>query len=294
MKSFVGRHQTFFQHCHYTCRWWDKIGEEKTCQNTIDEKNDFLDIEFEFIEADVMDYHVLKLLKEWSNDTSSQYLNLFFCQNDTEANFRSSHRLPTELYMQNVPIWVYAESDSSSKVLSHQRFETIRCFGGSDISIEDDATELKWAKCVNDAYNKYVKENLKEGEPTKWEALKICDRWSNVYNALSLPFKLRSIGVEYDGSRIADDNLSPEIENLLGEVEHNRWNAEKLLLGFRPPVSEESPDKGKFIHKDIRPNAQLSEKTKDKDRKLLKDLIKEINKTNDNVFADVLDSPVAQ
>ena len=275
MKSFAGRHQTFFQHCHYTCRWWDKTGEEKICQNTIDEKNDFLDIEFEFIEADVMDYHVLKLLKEWSNDTSNQYLNIAFCQDDTEANFRNSHRLPTEVYKYNVPIWVYAESDSSAKVLNHKRFAAIRCFGGSDISTEDDPTELKWAKCVNSIYNTYWPEYAKE-----WEQRSISERWSNIYNVLSLPFKLRSIGAEYNGDRIInDDMLSDEkIVRLLGEVEHNRWNTEKLLLGFRPPVLEERHDKGKFIHQDIRPNAELPEGTKDKDRKLLQDLIKEINK----------------
>lgn len=272
MKSFVGRHLTFFQHCPYICRWWDEVGEEKTCQNTIDERNDFLDIEFEFIEADVMNYHILKLLKEWSNDTARQYLNIAFCQNDTEANFRNSHRLPTEVYKYKTPIWVYAEFDSSSKMLSHPRFETIRCFGGS-ISIEENAIELKWAKCVNSVYNTYWPDGAKD-----WDARSISERWSNIYNALSLPFKLRSIGAEYDGGRIVNANLSPEVENLLGAVEHNRWNTEKLLLGFRSPAINEKHDKGNFIHQDIRPNAELSEDAKDKDRKLLSDLIKTINK----------------
>lgn len=272
MKSFVGRYQTFFQHCHYTCRWWDKIGEEKLCQNTIDEKNDFLDIEFEFIEADVMDYHVLKLLKEWSNDSSNQYLNIALCQDDTEANFRNSHRLPTEVYKYKTPVWVYAEYDSNTKMLDHKRFDTIQYFGGSNILVEEDAMELKWAKCVNSVYNEFWPEGKKE-----WEERSISERWSNINNALSLPFKLRSIGAEYVGGKIVNANLTDKIVCLLGEVEHNRWNTEKLLYGYRPNSIGETHDKANFIHADICPNAELSDETKEKDRKLLCVLIETIN-----------------
>ena len=272
MKSFVGRHQALFQHCRYTCRWWDEVGAEKTCQNRLEENADFLDIEFEFIEADVMDYHVLKLLKEWSNDGENQYLNIAFCQNDEEANFRNSHRLPTEVYKYKNPIWVYVEHDSRLKLLNHHRFDTIFCFGGANIMIEENATELHWAASVNSVYNDFW-----PAYATEWENLSIDKRWSNIYNALSLPFKLRSIGAEYVDGKIVNANLTPEMVNLLGEVEHNRWNAEKLLLGFRPPAKGESPDKANFIHGDIRPNAELSEDTKEKDRKLLVELIKIIN-----------------
>lgn len=272
MKSFVGRHHTFFDHCPYVCKWWDEVGRERTCQNTVDPMNDFLDFKFEFIEADVMNYHVLSLLKQWSNDTSGQYLNVFFCQNDTEANFRNSHRLPTEVYKYKTPIWVYVEYDSESMILNHPRFAAIRCFGGADISIEEDATELKWAKCVNSVFNSYWTDGAKE-----WVERSINERWSNIYNALSLPFKLRSIGAEYVDGKIVNANLKDEIVNRLGEVEHNRWNAEKLLLGFRPPVSDEKHDKGNFIHQDICPNDKLPDTEKEKDRKLLCDLIEAIN-----------------
>ena len=272
MKSFVGRHQTFFQYCHYTFRWWDEEDMEKTSQNTIDNKSDFLDIEFEFIEADVMDYHVLKLLKKWSNDTTCQYVNIAFCQNDEEANFRNSHRLPTEVYKYKNPIWVYVEHESNTKMLNHKRFDTIYCFGGSNILVEEDAVELKWAKCVNSVYNEFWPDGKKE-----WEERSISERWSNINNALSLPFKLRSIGAEYVGGKIVNANLTNEIVSLLGEVEHNRWNTEKLLYGYRSNTIGETHDKANFIHADICPNTELSDETKEKDRKLLRILIETIN-----------------
>lgn len=297
MKSFLGRHQTFFQHCRYICRWWDEVGEMKTCQNTIDEKNDFLDIEFEFIEADVMDYHVLQLLKDWGNDTAGQFLNIAFCQDDMEANFRNSHRLPTEVYISQTPIWVYADNTINSSVLEHDRFRAIHYFGGPNISIEENAIELQWAKYVNWIYaylydkkisqdviqTKIDKKEYEKEANDKWATLKIDKRWSNLYNALSLPFKLRSIGAVYADDKIVNANLTPEVVELLGEVEHNRWNAEQLLLGYRQKKDEdeykdEKEAKANFIHPDICPNAKLKEYTKDKDRKLLTYLIDAINR----------------
>lgn len=69
---------------------------------------------------------------------------------------------------------------------------------------------------------------------------------------------------------------SEQIE-LMAEVEHNRWNMEKLLLGYRKPTPEEE-EKCKdnavrkeykikrFVHTDIRPYYQLDEGTKEYDR----------------------------
>ena len=273
MKSFVGRHQTFFQHCRYTCRWWDVSGKEMTVFNNIEKEKDFLDIEFEFIEADVMDYHVLQLLKDWGNDTAGQFLNIAFCQDDREANFRNSHRLPTEVYKSQVPIWVYTDNSFNSNALEHDRFRAIHYFGSPNISIEENAIELKWAKCLNSVYNAFWPKYAKE-----WEKRPINERWSNIYNVLSLPFKLRSIGAKFAEKKIVNADLTPEIIDLLGEVEHNRWNTEKLLLGYRQKKNGEEKDKFNFIHSDICPNAELPEDTKDKDRKLLSCLIDSINR----------------
>lgn len=70
--------------------------------------------------------------------------------------------------------------------------------------------------------------------------------------------------------------------NLLAEVEHNRWNIEGLLLGYRPVTAGEdrfissSPDqkvlddrkdslKASYIHYDIRDYALLPPSTKAND-----------------------------
>lgn len=64
---------------------------------------------------------------------------------------------------------------------------------------------------------------------------------------------------------------------LMAEVEHNRWNMEKLLLGYRKPTPAEEilcQDKAvrkeyknkRFVHTDIRPFCELDEETKEYDR----------------------------
>ena len=67
-----------------------------------------------------------------------------------------------------------------------------------------------------------------------------------------------------DESRDLQD-LSPEEIDTIARVEHNRWNVEKLLMGYRKAKDEEDkynhPDyasslkknKNIYIHHDIRP-----------------------------------------
>ena len=85
--------------------------------------------------------------------------------------------------------------------------------------------------------------------------------------------KLRSIGITDGYVKLDNDQIS-----LLAEVEHNRWNMEKLLLGFRKPTAEEEEliygskemgdifKKKRFVHPDIRPYDELKESSKAYDR----------------------------
>ena len=65
--------------------------------------------------------------------------------------------------------------------------------------------------------------------------------------------------------------LSGNEINMLARIEHNRWNVEKLLMGYRKPHKDEDKygcdneemkkklelNKNRFIHHDIRPIEQL-------------------------------------
>jgi hypothetical protein len=67
--------------------------------------------------------------------------------------------------------------------------------------------------------------------------------------------------------------LSDSEVSLLAEIEHNRWNIEELLLGYRPVKLNEEKEidkdkkrkgywKARFIHYDIRPFDGLKEDDK--------------------------------
>ena len=126
----------------------------------------------------------------------------------------------------------------------------------------------------NDFYlhkeEKEVAYNIEELEE-EWKKTKIFDKWSNIYNVSAIPAKIRSVG----GKKYIASNLE-----VLAEVEHNRWNVEKLLMGFRPTTDEEhklvkadakkkKEYKDRFIHDDIRPFSELDDASKDIDRKLI-------------------------
>jgi type I site-specific restriction endonuclease len=78
--------------------------------------------------------------------------------------------------------------------------------------------------------------------------------------------------------------LTPDSSQLdiLAQVEHNRWNIEKLLMGYRPLTAEERETKNKkelkdlkdqyFAHPDICAYNSLPESQKDIDRILSKAL----------------------
>ena len=78
---------------------------------------------------------------------------------------------------------------------------------------------------------------------------------------------MRGLDVE-DTSRDQDALSDYEVEQM-AVVEHNRWNVEKLLMGYRKPRKEEdkylhpecagqlSQNKKLFIHHDIRPFGTL-------------------------------------
>lgn len=116
----------------------------------------------------------------------------------------------------------------------------------------------------------------------EWEKIRIFDKWSNVYNVSAIPIKLNSIG--------GLDHLNENIV-VLAQVEHNRWNVEKLLMGFRPTTDEEHQKilngkktkkeyQNEFIHDNIRPFKELDMPTQDIDRNFTREIpkIKDANK----------------
>ncbi len=97
----------------------------------------------------------------------------------------------------------------------------------------------------------------------------------------SIEFKLRSLGLNQETVQYAI--LPNEQIEKMAYTEHNRWNMEKLLLGYRPITEEEkelsSEDRKElknkmFAHQLIKPYAELTEADKELDRNIIRELPK--------------------
>lgn len=101
-----------------------------------------------------------------------------------------------------------------------------------------------------------------------WNRSKIWGQWSNIYNSCSIPTKERSIQISDDeyillrnSIRMTNGMLNLDLSkipenlktrfNLLAELEHNRWNMEKLLMGYRQLTDKE---KAILLDKEVGPD----------------------------------------
>lgn len=278
MYYFMGRYSEFFKHCHvgYT-RYGTEVAETDF---PIKPENDFLDMEFEFIEANNSDPRFGRQLEEWCMD-KKQLLTMVVCYEDTFRNNAAGLYLPRVVYENDVPVLIYQRNKGSlGEFLSKSRYSNIRPFGMADDVLDlDESVEVEWAKRLNHFYCSNFKSDYSDREKMEeeWNEIKISDRWSSLYNVASIPFKYRGIGCDFQCGKPLPA-FTPEQLDLLERVEHNRWNAEKLLMGYRPATEEERKAiterlnagdsslktmyKSRFVHSDIVPLDDLGKDAK--------------------------------
>lgn len=170
------------------------------------------------------------------------------------------------------------------------RYAHIYPFGMNETAFSADDHSLKRAKLINYLYETANYETYKfqgilvldaipedkiwEEANTYWRKLSVALKWSNLYNAYTMRTKQRTLramrGLDIDDESHDYDTLSDYEVEQLALVEHNRWNVEKLLMGYRKPKKEEDKyenpefasklkkNKDLFIHHDIRPLDQLN------------------------------------
>lgn len=177
------------------------------------------------------------------------------------------------------------------------RYANIYPFGMNATTYCADNKSLKRAKLINYLYstmganNKFKSILELNAIPTDkiWEAanslwmgdpeddskpgLTVSLKWSNLYNSYAIRTKLASLrvmrGLDQDDRSNNTTELSDSEVKELAIVEHNRWNVEKLLMGYRKSHKDEDKYEHKafedelkrnrkhFIHHDIRPFDKL-------------------------------------
>ena len=169
------------------------------------------------------------------------------------------------------------------------RYANIYPFGMNETAFCEDNRSLKRAKLINYLYCTANYETLKfqgilaldalpeskiwEEADAYWKDLSVAFKWSNLYNSYTIRTKLACLramrGLDIDDKSHDYDTLTEQEVEVMAKVEHNRWNVERLLMGYRKPRKNEDKyenteyadklkkNKDLFIHHDIRPFEKL-------------------------------------
>ncbi len=248
-----------------------------------DDKNqEFIDVEWEFIKGDDHNPVVQRRLGKYAADENA-IITVAVCLNLTHASLRSAMHLPKAYYEQNIPILVQQRKTSTmvstlnGKDFDKEKQKKLLYKNITPFGMVYDCYDLhlvasvEICKRIDAVYNYYFTYGViptsidSVAADEEWKRKIITKRWSNIFAAASIPTKLRCIGIDWDmhnPCRLED--LSAEQIELLAEIEHNRWNIEELLLGYRPVKIDEDQAididkdkkadfKARFIHYDIRP-----------------------------------------
>lgn len=304
--SYISTHlESLFSISKYTLydsNW--KFGDktpDPVWRRELDEVGDFLDIEWEFVDGNIANENVRMLLRQYYKDNmaGNTYLTVAFCGEKADQNTAGALYLPSEYhritmkegkedeidYEKTIPILVFQPESEELLKTSNQEiamFRNILPFGSIRESYDPSIRRrIMEGKRINYIYDKGMDYAFMTSDTAKldemWRNLQYANQMSNIYSALHIGVKLRSVGNRTE--------LTEEEIKLLAVTEHNRWNVEKLLMGYEAlPKSERdtqhTPDglkklkakKKQFQHYCITPYRELREDDRQYDTLIVRNL----------------------
>lgn len=181
--------------------------------------------------------HALQILV-YQREASDIVYNLYFSEDGGKKHKRYSKLRPFGMQYADFTIW--KESYYSAQLCNHVynlMFSKPVC----DMKdFADKSREInRKLSGIRDASDK----NAMEEARTEWKKLTIFDKWSNKYLANSFRTKLRSAGctgTDFIGGYGDIRKKIAKAGDALAECEHNRWNVQQLLMGFRAYTDAET------------------------------------------------------
>ena len=275
---FRGHYDALFQMSHRRQLAQENGSLKVTKQNGELTKGDFLDVEWEFVSAGVETEAVRAYLNACACD-SKQILTIAIAGDNGYHNLAAAMYLPEELLKSETPILIY-QPEGDAEVQWMRQSEVFRHFypfGMGDNCYDDSFfTRLSWAKETNYTYEQHFGNPQGKTAESLWANLRLAAQFSNIYNA-----------------NYALATLHRMPEQYMAQLEHNRWNMEKLLVGFRAIDKQMRDDlewgraenaeetistlKAQFYHHNIAPFADLTPVSINKDAVLSAALAKKIN-----------------
>ena len=209
-------------------------------------KKTFTDIEFEFIKARV-EYPAIQDYLAALSCNKNIYLTLAVCFNFPPKAIAAGLYLPDEIYDNNVQILIRQEIPYFTlDVLTKEgKYRNVKPFGMLENCYDLYKADDRIPMMVNYVYSKGIPEQFPEKELiTMWRGLRTALKWSNRYHADSIKVKVRSFGIDDKVEKFDAEQME-----LMSRVEHNRWNMEKLLMGYRATTLSEKEEIAKDLTK---------------------------------------------
>ena len=305
MNFFLGRYSELMK-----LSYWEYVNLEGPSQSrafypdaryvsSSPDRKGFLDIEWEFIDGGIETPEVRDYLEKCAeNNDKSELLTIAFCGDSPEENASAALFLPEIINEKQIPLFVYQPGgDQMMRIVKDTpRYSHIYPFGMKTDAFDKQYHErMKQARRIMYLYSQEgIITDMPEGDEKElvesWFNTQYAFQQSNMYAANSIPFKIRSLSVQ------ENKELSEEDIDLMARTEHNRWNIERLLMGFTPyPLSErmafkeilssddldaaqelttklKAAKKKLFKHKDIAPYDELLDGSKKYDRTIVKNI----------------------
>ena len=223
---------------------------------------DFLDIEFEFVRANAFSDEIHQFLCERIEKQHCR-LALFACTGRDTTDMNIALYMP-ELILRESDIFV--RQHHSGLLLNWLRersekeeglYARIYPFGMETMLFDFLHKSQTMGMLINyyywhrkdqpDTFKEDHILNAAENEDASkiwYNQTSIANQWSSSYCCMSFSQKMAQLGINnIDTSTITDikSAITDNIETL-GYLEHNRWNMEKLLMGFRKPNTDEQKE----------------------------------------------------
>lgn len=264
-KSFISRYRHLFDNSFYRVVNPNEPDAVKEFHKPVYDgrREDFVDVEWEFVHAAVTDVALREKLTRWTHDERQQ-LTIVLAHDDDNRNVSETMLLPEAIGKLGVPVYVRTAYTRSFGHSPH-----IRPVGMVDQGYDVTLPLVRMAMNVNHVYDRCYADNYedwngqlryaveidRQARDASWARLRNVKRMSSIYNAMNIPIKLRSIGLNEDEWDKFYDIPQQDIE-LLAQVEHNRWCVEELIMGWRPCTDEER----QAIEADINKKEELKQR----------------------------------
>lgn len=245
-KDFISHYQHLFDNSFYSIINLTKAETTFHKPQYDGVREEFVDVEWEFIEASSDNTVVREKLGLWSMD-NKRLLTIVMSYKDSNQNINEALLMSDIIFHCTIPIYIYSQHE-----VSFDTSHNIIPFGMTDRGYNIKMPLVSMAKNVNYLYHLCYKENIKEwtgqlrtaveinkgDRDALWGQLSISKRMSCIYHAMTVATKMRSIGLNEDDWEHFYDISKQDVE-LLSEVEHNRWSIDELVLGWRPCTDDE-------------------------------------------------------